>query len=335
MNRTLTVYNSLTRQKEEFKPLVEGHTGMYVCGPTVYSDVHLGNCRTFVSFDIIYRYLLRLGLQVRYVRNITDVGHLTGDSDAGEDKMSKAARLANLEPMEVAQKYANGFHAMMRTFNTLEPSIEPHATGHIPEQIEMVQAILDNGFAYDRSKAAGEREALKGVHHGLEVIVFNPTAVIGPYDYWNAYSGQLLRDLMRGRLPALVRGGFDWADARDLAAATLAALNGGRSGERYILSGHWASARRLAELCAVHSGKNPALPELPIWAALLGLPFLRLYSRLSGRRPLYTYESIMVLKHSNRNCSHEKARRELGYAPRPLEETIRDIYEWYKREGFV
>ena len=144
MNRTLTVYNSLTRQKEEFKPLVEGHTGMYVCGPTVYSDVHLGNCRTFVSFDIIYRYLLRLGLQVRYVRNITDVGHLTGDSDAGEDKMSKAARLANLEPMEVAQKYANGFHAMMRTFNTLEPSIEPHATGHIPEQIEMVQAILDS-----------------------------------------------------------------------------------------------------------------------------------------------------------------------------------------------
>lgn len=193
----------------------------------------------------------------------------------------------------------------------------------------------DNGFAYDRSKAAGEREALKGVHHGLEVIVFNPTAVIGPYDYWNAYSGQLLRDLMRGRLPALVRGGFDWADARDLAAATLAALSGGRSGERYILSGHWASARRLAELCAVHSGKNPALPELPIWAALLGLPFLRLYSRLSGRRPLYTYESIMVLKHSNRNCSHEKARRELGYAPRPLEETIRDIYEWYKREGYV
>ncbi|MCB0634994.1 MAG: cysteine--tRNA ligase [Lewinella sp.] len=151
MNRTLTVYNSLTRQKEEFKPLVEGHTGMYVCGPTVYSDVHLGNCRTFVSFDIIYRYLLRLGLQVRYVRNITDVGHLTGDSDAGEDKMSKAARLANLEPMEVAQKYANGFHAMMRTFNTLEPSIEPHATGHIPEQIEMVQAILDNGFAYEQN----------------------------------------------------------------------------------------------------------------------------------------------------------------------------------------
>jgi cysteinyl-tRNA synthetase len=122
---------------------------MYVCGPTVYSDVHLGNCRTFVSFDIIYRYLLHLGYRVRYVRNITDVGHLTGDTDEGEDKMSKRAKLENLEPMEVAQKYSNGFHDVMRTFNTLPPSIEPRATGHIPEQIAMVQAILDNGFAYE------------------------------------------------------------------------------------------------------------------------------------------------------------------------------------------
>jgi cysteinyl-tRNA synthetase len=146
MKRELKLYNSLSRQKEVFTPLVPGYVGMYVCGPTVYSDVHLGNCRTFVSFDIIYRYLMYLGYRVRYVRNITDVGHLT---ETGEDKMSKGARLAQLEPMEVAQKYANGFQEMMRTFNTLPPSIEPRATGHIIEQIEMVQAILDNGFAYE------------------------------------------------------------------------------------------------------------------------------------------------------------------------------------------
>ena len=146
MKRALKLYNSLSREKETFTPLVEGHIGMYVCGPTVYSDVHLGNCRTFVSFDVIYRYLMYLGYQVRYVRNITDVGHLT---DTGEDKMSKGARLAQLEPMEVAQKYANGFQDMMRTFNTLPPSIEPRATGHIIEQIEMVRAIIDNGFAYE------------------------------------------------------------------------------------------------------------------------------------------------------------------------------------------
>lgn len=149
MSQDLMVHNSLKRQKEVFTPLQEGYVGMYVCGPTVYSDVHLGNCRTFVSFDVIYRYLLHLGYRVRYVRNITDVGHLTGDSDEGEDKMSKRAKLEQLEPMEVAQKYTVGFHDMMRIFNTLSPSIEPRATGHIPEQIEMVQAILDNGFAYE------------------------------------------------------------------------------------------------------------------------------------------------------------------------------------------
>ncbi len=146
MTRQLYVYNSLTRQKEKFTPLHVGHVGMYVCGPTVYNDVHLGNCRTFMSFDTIYRYLLYLGYQVRYVRNITDVGHLLDD---GEDRMSKGARLDNLEPMEVAQKYTNGFHQMMHIFNTLPPSIEPTATGHIIEQIEMTKKILANGYAYE------------------------------------------------------------------------------------------------------------------------------------------------------------------------------------------
>jgi cysteinyl-tRNA synthetase len=148
MNSTLTVYNSLTRQKEVFKPIHDGFVGMYVCGPTVYSDVHLGNCRTFMSFDVIYRYLLYLGYKVRYVRNITDVGHLLDD---GEDRMSKGSKADNLEPMEVAQKYTVGFHDMMKIFNTLPPSIEPRATGHILEQIEMVQTIIDRGFAYTRN----------------------------------------------------------------------------------------------------------------------------------------------------------------------------------------
>lgn len=146
----LKIYNTLSGTKEPFKPLVEGRIGMYVCGPTVYSDVHLGNCRTFVSFDIIYRYLLYKGYKIRYVRNITDVGHLEGDTDIGaEDKISKKARLEQLEPMEIAQKYTLGFHRMMDIFNTLSPSIEPRATGHIIEQIEMVKAILANGYGYE------------------------------------------------------------------------------------------------------------------------------------------------------------------------------------------
>ncbi|MEO1713161.1 MAG: cysteine--tRNA ligase, partial [Bacteroidota bacterium] len=152
MESQLQVYNSLNRQKEVFTPLVEGHVGMYVCGPTVYSNVHLGNCRTFVNFDLIYRYLQHIGYRVRYVRNITDVGHLEGDADIGrEDKISKQARLLQKEPMEIAQEYTIGFHKMMDIFNTLPPSIEPRATGHILEQIEMVQKIIDNGYGYEKN----------------------------------------------------------------------------------------------------------------------------------------------------------------------------------------
>jgi cysteinyl-tRNA synthetase len=150
MTREIKLFNTLTKQKEVFTPIIPGYVGMYVCGPTVYSDVHLGNCRSFISFDIIYRYLQYVGYKVRYVRNITDVGHLEGDADTGaEDKISKKARLEQLEPMEIAQKYSNGFHDMMKIFNVLPPSIEPRATGHIPEQINMVRKILENGYAYE------------------------------------------------------------------------------------------------------------------------------------------------------------------------------------------
>lgn len=149
MDNNLVVYNTLTRKKELFEPLNPPFVGMYVCGPTVYSDVHLGNCRTFVSFDLIYRYLLHSGYKVRYVRNITDAGHLEGDRDEGDDKFSKKARLEQLEPMEIVQRYTIGFHDVMQLFNTLPPGIEPTATGHIAEQIEMVKEIIKNGYAYE------------------------------------------------------------------------------------------------------------------------------------------------------------------------------------------
>lgn len=151
MEHPLHIQNSLSRKKERFIPIDPPFVGMYVCGPTVYSDVHLGNVRTFLSFDIIYRYLKYLGYTVRYVRNITDVGHLVGDVDEGEDKIAKKAKAEKLEPMEVVQKYTNNFHDVMRIFNIQDPSIEPTATGHIIEQIEMVQAILDKGLAYEKN----------------------------------------------------------------------------------------------------------------------------------------------------------------------------------------
>ena len=145
----LVVYNTLTRKKEPFEPIHPPFVGMYVCGPTVYSDIHLGNCRTFISFDTIYRYLLHIGYKVRYVRNITDAGHLEGDRDEGDDKFAKKAKLEQLEPMEIVQKYTISFHHVLEAFNTLPPSIEPTATGHIIEQIEMIREILNSGYAYE------------------------------------------------------------------------------------------------------------------------------------------------------------------------------------------
>ena len=145
----LKVYNSLSKKKEDFKTITDGYVGMYVCGPTVYSNAHLGNVRTFMFFDVVYRYLLHLGYKVRYVRNITDAGHLENDADEGEDRISKKARLEKIEPMEVVQKYTVDFHDVLKNYNFLPPSIEPTATGHILEQIEMIREIIEKGFAYE------------------------------------------------------------------------------------------------------------------------------------------------------------------------------------------
>lgn len=148
MEHKLTIYNTLKREKEQFVPLHENIVGLYVCGPTVYGDAHLGHARPAITFDVLFRYLSKLGYKVRYVRNITDVGHLEQDADEGEDKIAKKARLEQLEPMEVVQFYLNRYHKAMERLNVLPPSIEPHASGHIIEQIQLVQQILDAGFAY-------------------------------------------------------------------------------------------------------------------------------------------------------------------------------------------
>jgi len=154
---------------------------MYVCGPTVYSDVHIGNCRTFINFDVIYRHLLHKGYKVRYVRNVTDVGHLVGDVDiGGEDKIAEKARLEQLEPMEIVQRYSNGFHEMMHAFNNLDPSIEPRATGHIIEQIAMVQDILDNGYAYEINGS----------------VYFDTVKFAKEEDYYGKLSGRVVEELM-------------------------------------------------------------------------------------------------------------------------------------------
>ena len=187
MEQKLFIYNTLSRKKEEFKPITPGRVGMYVCGPTVYGDAHLGHARPAITFDLLFRYLQHIGYKVRYVRNITDVGHLEHDADEGEDKIAKKARLEELEPMEVAQSYTNRFHAAMEALNVLPPSIEPHATGHIIEQIELVKKILDNGYAYvSEGSVYFDVEKYNKAHHygklsgrNLEDVINNSRALDG------------------------------------------------------------------------------------------------------------------------------------------------------------
>jgi cysteinyl-tRNA synthetase len=181
MENKLHIYNTLSASKKEFKPLNKDLVGMYVCGPTVYSDVHLGNCRTFISFDMIYRYLTHLGFKVRYVRNITDAGHLENDAEEGEDKISKKARLESVEPMEIVQKYTVDFHDVLKEFNNLPPSIEPTATGHIIEQIEIIQKIIDKGLAYVSNGSVY-----------FDVEKYNET------EHYGELSGRKIEDLISG-----------------------------------------------------------------------------------------------------------------------------------------
>ena len=178
-SQQLKIYNSLSGEKEVFTPIHEGNVGMYVCGPTVYSNVHLGNLRTFMSFDVIFRYFQHLDYKVRYVRNITDVGHIVDDVDEGEDKIAKKARLEQLEPMEVVQRYTVDFHEILSAFNFLPPSIEPTATGHIIEQIEIIKKIIDTGIGY---------EANGSVY--FDVVKFNET------NHYGRLSGRNIEDML-------------------------------------------------------------------------------------------------------------------------------------------
>lgn len=175
----LKIYNSLSGEKENFIPIHEGNIGMYVCGPTVYSNVHLGNVRTFMSFDMIFRYFLHLGYKVRYVRNITDVGHIVDDVDEGEDKIAKKARLEQLEPMEVVQRYTVDFHDILNEFNFLPPSIEPTATGHLIEQIEVIKKIIDSGIGYESNGSVY-----------FDVVKFNET------HHYGKLSGRNIEDML-------------------------------------------------------------------------------------------------------------------------------------------
>jgi dihydroflavonol-4-reductase len=211
-----------------------------------------------------------------------------------------------------------------------------HAFTQAPFDEELTEdrsPVGPTAFAYDRSKAAGEREVLAGVERGLPAVILNPTAIIGPHDHRPSLMGEVLLDLYHGRLPSLVPGGSDWVDVRDVCDAAVAGVERGTPGERYLLGGGWTTVRELATLVESITGRKGPRFTTPLWLARAGVPFARLHSRLSGRRPLYTIESLDRLVRSSRCVSHAKAARDLGFAPRPLRATLEDAYAWFEAAG--
>jgi len=195
--------------------------------------------------------------------------------------------------------------------------------------------VDQDGFAYDRSKAAAERLVMEAARSGQDALVLSPTAIIGPDDAEPSLIGRAVADLYNHRIPALVPGGYDWVDVRDVVAAALTAIERGRTGEKYLLSGHWHSLKEFSALISRHAVRPTVQTVLPMWVARIGLPFISLYSRLSGSRPLYTRESLVIIAEGNRQISHVKAANELNHNPRPLSDSIRDMIAWFKEHNYI
>ncbi len=206
----------------------------------------------------------------------------------------------------------------------------------LQEELNETRPLVDKtAFKYDQSKAESERVVLQAVKSGLDAVILSPTAIIGPVDYKPSLMGQAIIDLYNQKIPALISGGFDWVDVRDVATAAIAASKKGRTGERYLLSGTWMSLKGLAKQAEATTGKKTPSVTLPVWLVKIGLPFIKIYCKLNQSRPICTSESLEVLAKGHRNISHEKARQELGFHPRPLRETLQDTFDWFKRAGMI
>lgn len=190
--------------------------------------------------------------------------------------------------------------------------------------------VKDERFSYDRSKAEGERLVLQAAANGLDAFVLSPTGIIGPADPEPSLIGQAVIDIINHKIPALVPGGYDWVDVRDVVSATVSSIDKGRTGEKYLLSGKYSELKEFSFLISKITGIRTVSLVIPMWLAYTGLPFIHLQSTLTGRRPLYTRESLAALREGSKKIKNDKARRELGFSPRPLEETLKDLIEWYK-----
>ncbi len=200
---------------------------------------------------------------------------------------------------------------------------------------ETRELVDDNAFSYDRSKADGERIVMEAANNGLNAFILSPTAIIGPMDYEPSLMGKAFLQLVNRQIPALVPGGYNWVDVRDIVSAAIDSINKGRNGEKYLLSGKWHSLKEIAILIEKTTQKRTTQMEMPFWVAKAGLPFITFHSRITGAVPLYTKESLEIIKKSNKLISNSKARKELGFTPRPIEETITDIFNWFNKNDFL
>ena len=204
------------------------------------------------------------------------------------------------------------------------------------QPLDETRPLVDNeGFAYDRSKATGERTVMEAAKNGLDAFVLSPTAIIGPADPEPSLIGTAVVDIYNHKIPSLVPGGYDWVDVRDVVDAAISAIDKARTGEKYLLSGHWHSLQEFSRLIQEHSGRKTVNTVLPMWIARFGLPFITLYSQLSGTKPLYTSESLTIITEGNRMISNTKAREELNFNPRPLTATIEDFLDWLKANKHI
>jgi dihydroflavonol-4-reductase len=206
---------------------------------------------------------------------------------------------------------------------------------HNQELNETRPLVGSKGFAYDVSKATGERSVYEAVGKGLNAVILSPTAITGPSDPQPSLLGSAVLQIYNNRIPSLVPGGYNFVDVRDVVSGALAAIERGRAGEKYLLAGHYHTLREFSGLIQLHSGKKTVRTVLPFWLARVGLPFIHLYSRLTGNEPLYTSESLTIIGEGSTMISHAKAREELGFNPRPFSDTIRDLIEWFKQNGFI
>lgn len=258
------------------------------------------------------------------------VFHAAAQVSISGERDAELARVNVLGTRHVAAACLGAGVRRLVHFSSIHALESPRGSRTMDESEPFV--VASGAPAYDRSKADGEREVLAAVERGLEAVILNPTAIVGPFDFKPSHTGRLIVALARRRMPALVAGGFDWVDVRDVASAALAAAERGRAGERYLVSGHWLSIAGLSREVERASGVPAPRLVAPLWAARLGVPFVTLFARVFGREALYTAESLRAIRLS-REVNGTKARRELGHAPRPFAETIRDSVAWLRENG--